>query len=93
MTSLKNRMQFEDGSELAWIDRESLRYEERGYVALVWVDFGPGFFSRTKVIKLSSIANWHEKPEGQPDVISAQKQLEIVEKVRKYYSGRPVVVE
>jgi len=86
-------MMFEDGSQLAWIDRESLRYEDNGFIALIWIVPGPGFFSRTTVIKLSSLCSWHERPDGQSDVISAEKKLEIVEKVRKYYAGRPVISE
>jgi hypothetical protein len=42
----RNVRVFEDGSSVAWIHRENVRYSENGFSVLVWVDWGPGFFRR-----------------------------------------------
>jgi hypothetical protein len=81
-------MTFEDGSFIEWADRESLRYTEPGYVALLWVDYEPGFFNRGRVLMMKSLCRWHEAPAGEPLELSSNKQEEIVEKVRKYYGSR-----
>lgn len=35
---------FYDGTTIEWPDKESLKYSDNGYVAMIWVDYGPGIF-------------------------------------------------
>ena len=85
-----DKVAFDDGSSIEWVNRESLRYIEPGYVALLWVDYEPGFFNRGRVLMMESLRRWHEAPANDAFEISSAKREEIVEKVRKYYGSRPL---
>jgi len=79
---------FNDGSSIEWINREGLRYIENDFSVLIWVDFASGFFSKERIIKLSSIKYWNSKPSGCSDVISNDKKKEIISKVQQYYQSQ-----
>lgn len=84
-------MLFDDGSSIEWEDRQSLKYDEgNGYMALIWVDDEPGFFSRGMVLMIQSLDRWREAPTGCSLEISNEKKQEIVNKVRKYYGRKPL---
>lgn len=86
-------MLFDDGSSIEWEDRESLQYREvDGHIALIWVDFEPGFFSRGRVLMIESLDKWHTVPEGRSLDLSNEKREEIIAKVRKYYGRKPLRV-
>jgi hypothetical protein len=82
----------DDGSRLVWKDRETLCYEDAGRLALIWVDYEPGFFSRGRVIHMSSLERWHQTPQGADEAISDEKKGQIIAKVRQYFGNRPVRV-
>jgi len=87
-------MRFEDGSTLTWTSKESVKYTESGYVADVWVDMDAGFFSRKKIVKLESLRSWTQAPHGIESLeIPESKRMDIVEKIRRYYAGRPIEFE
>lgn len=88
-------IQFEDGTVVAIEDRETVRYTHDDKVALVWVDYEPGFFSRGRVIKLSSIQSWKDsgaQGDVTREIIDSDKE-KIVERVKEYLRGTPVRVE
>ena len=87
-----NKVLFEDGSSVEWKNRESLKYIERGYVALVWVDYEPGFFNNGRILKMSSLRRWYEAPPGSSLEISKDKKKEIISKIQDYYCGKSVRV-
>ena len=91
---LGNTLNFENGSAITWTSRESVRYMEAGYEVEVWVDLGKGFLSRKRVIKSESLRHWTRvPPNASSRDISSSKRAAIIEKIRKYYAGRPVEVE
>lgn len=77
-----------DGSSLEWVDKETLRYTESGFSALIWVDFEPGFFNGGRVAKSSSLTSWESRPEGSSSTIEANKKQEILTKVQQYYRSQ-----
>lgn len=89
----KKTVKFDDGSSIIWKDRESLRYEDAFHVALIWLDFEPGFFKRGRVLRLESLARWHAYPAGSREAIQPEERAEIVKKVRSYMRGVPIRVE
>ena len=86
---------FEDGSSIEVVDRETLRYAEGGFEALIWVDAEPGFFKGGRVIKASSIERWNRTPSGASPEIDAEQRRKIVDKALQYYRhyGAKVRVE
>lgn len=83
------KMLFDDGSSIEWSDRESLKYQERdGHMALIWVDFEPGFFSRGRVLMSESLDRWRLVPDGRQLEIQNDKKEEITDKVRTYYGRK-----
>jgi hypothetical protein len=76
-----------DGSQIEWVDKETLRYSENGYSVLIWVDFEAGLFKSGRVIKLSSLSNWQTRPKDKSDIIDELKKNEIVEKIKHYYKS------
>ena len=81
----KQLINFEDGSLIEWEDRETIRYIEGRYSALIWVDFEPGFFSRGRIIRTSSIDEWELSPDEVDKKISASKKMEIINKIEQLY--------
>jgi len=81
---------FDDGSSIEWISKEGLKYAENGYSVLVWVDYEPGFFNNSRIIKSSSLIRWQIKPNGMPDVIDEIKKNEIIEKAKEYFDSKGV---
>ncbi len=91
----KSLIEFDDGSILKWEDRETLRYIEGESSALIWVDFEPGFFSRGRILRSSSIDKWEEDSKGVVTAISEAKKADIINKVKLYYeqNKRKCIVE
>ena len=85
---MSNIYLFNDGSSIEWINREGLKYIENGFSVLIWVDFASGFFSKRRIIKLSSIKYWNNKPNGCSDVINKNKKKEIISKAQQYYQSQ-----
>jgi hypothetical protein len=85
---MRNVFMLDDGSSIQWVDKESLAYKENGFEVTVWVDFEPGFFSRGRILKLSSLGSWSKWPDTGSNVIGREKRDEIIEKVKKYYSAQ-----
>ena len=81
----KNKINFDDGSFVVWEDKETLRYTDCNYSALIWVDFEPGIFSSGRIIKASSIENWEEHPENTDSKISENIKKKIIENIKEYY--------
>ena len=78
-------IEFPDGSKVEWVDRETLRYSEDPKSVLIWVDFEPGFFSRGRIIKASSIQQWESVDTQEASTITNEKRTDIIEKIKKYY--------
>ncbi len=81
----KSLIEFDDGSIIKWEDRETLRYIEGEYNALIWVDFEPGFFSGGRILRSSSIDKWEENSKGVVTAISEVKKADIINKIKLYY--------
>ena len=84
---------FDDATSITMLDRETLLYEEANYSVAIWFDFMPRFFSRGRILHKSSIQQWKDFPSENDPNISAAKQDEIIEKVRKYWLRAPVEIE
>jgi hypothetical protein len=84
---------FDDGGRITWKDKETLRYEESGYVALVWVDYEPGFFRRGRILRQESLERWNVFPKGAEELISSNKKTKIISRVRQYFGSTPVRIE
>jgi hypothetical protein len=84
----KISIKFPDGSSVAWVDRETLKYSDGSHSVLVWVDFEPGFFSKGRIIKASSIQEWESAGDGVK--ITEDKKTEIINKVTKYYEQNKI---
>lgn len=80
----------EGNSSIEWVDKETLRYTENGFSVLVWVDYEPGFFSRGRIIKSSSIVKWDEKPDNGSDLIEPWQKQKIIGEIQKYYDSQKV---
>ena len=78
----------DDGSSLEWVDKETLRYKESSFSALIWVDFEPGIFNGGRVIKSYSLTSWESRPEGSSSIIEVNKKQEILTKVQQYYRSQ-----
>jgi hypothetical protein len=82
---MRRQLTFDDGSSIAWNDRETLRYSDGHRTALVWLDYESGLFSRGRVIRTSSIEKWEKDAKtGIAEPIHAAMVLIILEKVRAY---------
>lgn len=75
-------------SSVEWEDRETLRYSENGFSALVWVDYEPGIFSQGRIIKSASIVKWNAKPEGTSDHIEPGQKQKIISEIQKFFASR-----
>lgn len=82
-----SKKNFEDGSFIEWVDRETLNYCEGNFSVLVWIDFEPGLFSNGRIIKSSSITTWDKKPNGQSELIDEYKKKEVILKIQQYYKS------
>jgi hypothetical protein len=78
---------FPDGSSIDWVDRETLRYSKGEYSALVWCDFGEGFFSSERIIRTDSLLNWEKAPQGESPMISSVWKQTILSRVANYYDS------
>jgi hypothetical protein len=87
---MKNPIQFTDGSSIEWVDKETLRYSDGSHTVMVWVDFEPGFFSKGRIIKASSILKWDSCPSNEPAEISDETRSQIIGKVTDYYKRHKV---
>ena len=87
---MSNRIEFEDGITIEWVDRETLRYSDHARSALIWVDFEPGWFSRGRILKTSSICKWESYPREEAEEIFEEKKKQIVEKVQEYYKRQKI---
>lgn len=81
---------FDDGSHIAWKDKETLLYEELGYAVLLWIDYEPGFLKRGRIIRSESLERWHVFPVGSSETISFENKVRIIERVRQYFGNVPV---
>lgn len=87
----KAKFFYKDIISIEWVDKETLRYsEEGGRSALVWVDFEPGFFKRGRIIRMSSIKNWDERPGFASRLIDANDRAKIVDAIIAYYEYQNV---
>jgi hypothetical protein len=84
---------FEDGSSIAWVDRETLRYEAADRHVLVWVEYETGFFKRGRVIRGESLRLWSDSSGRQGPEISPSDRIDIVTKVQSYFSDVNVRVQ
>ena len=80
-----NDFRFEDGSAIEWVDRETLRYSEGEFSLLIWVDFGPGFFSRSRVLDVSRLKTWTTKPATTSPSLTDADRERVLRKVADYY--------
>jgi hypothetical protein len=87
---MSNKIKFEDGSSIEWVDRETLRYADEIHSALIWVDFSPGWFSRGRILKAASITRWESCPADRSKEISGEEKKQIFEKVQEYYKRQMV---
>ena len=79
---------FNDGSSIEWVDKETLKYSEKEFSVLIWVDYYKiGFFKYGRVIKASSIEKWNTEAESSIELISANKKNEIIKKIQLYYES------
>lgn len=79
---------FNDGSSIEWVDKETLKYSEKEFSVLIWVDYYKvGFLTYGRVIKASSIVNWNTTAEGSLEIINASKKHEIIEKIQQYFKS------
>jgi hypothetical protein len=78
---------FYNGKSVEWVDRETLKYSNGGFSALIWVDVEPGFFPNGKIIKSSTIKNWKTVPEGYPELITDCEKQEIIKTIQEYYKS------
>lgn len=84
---------FSDGSSIEWIDRETIKYQEAGRYAFIWVDYAPGFFSRGRILKSNSIEYWHYLIGDTEQRISNEERKTIIRKVIDYYAVKGVRLE
>lgn len=84
---------FFDGTTLEWLDRESLKYTDNGYVVIIWVDYGAGLFKVKRKLKTESLSEWNEIPENGTKEIGEYKKKEIILKVQLYYALQKVKCE
>lgn len=84
---------FENGVVITTEDKETIRYEDGGKVALAWVDHEPGFFKRGRIIRLSSLEHWKNSSCQDQRRISDEDQRKIIEMITRYLHGIPVQVE
>lgn len=79
---------FNDGSSIEWVDKETLKYSEKEFSVLIWVDYyKAGFLTYGRVIKASSIVNWNTRAEGSLEMINTSKKYEIIVKIQSYYKS------
>ena len=83
----KSQQEFSDGTTLEWIDRETIRYTEGQSYVDIWVDFAPGFFSKGRVLRKSSLEQWTETPDSTSSQFDSKKLAEIIDKVQQYYDA------
>jgi hypothetical protein len=81
-----------DGSQITWIDRETLEYSETGRSTLVWVDYGPGLFSKKRVLRTSSILEWNPATRAGSVAmeITPADRARIIRAVSDYYEAEGV---
>jgi hypothetical protein len=76
------------GSSLTWVDRETVRYTEGEFSALVWVDYEPGFFARGRIIRTSSLATWETTPANAQREISPEQKQRIGADIQEYFRSQ-----
>lgn len=86
-------VRFDNGVAITTQDKETIRYEDGGKVALVWVDHESGFFKRGRIIRLSSLQHWKNLSSQDQAKISDEDQRKIIEMITRYLHGVPVQVE
>jgi len=82
---MSQSFEFPDGSSLRWVDRETLRYKKGAFEVSIWVDFEPGFFSRGRILRSSSLTEWSAFPSGTAEEISNSDKEDIINKAIEYY--------
>ncbi len=80
---MPQKIEFDDGSSVLWVNREGVEYRKGEFSVGVWVDYGPGFFSSNRIIIAASIFKWDTKPDGVPWEIDENTKEEIISKIRK----------
>ena len=86
-------MTFADGSKLSWESKETLIYEKDNQMVSVWFDFGPGLFSKKRIVKMSSLKNWQVCPIGITTEISSVEAADIVSKIKVFCPKLDVEIE
>lgn len=81
----KKPFRFDDGTTIEWVDRETLRFSDGDFSALIWVDFGPGLFSRERVLDVSRLKNWTTTPKGVSTSLTETDRDKILRRVEEYY--------
>jgi hypothetical protein len=82
MGKIKN---FEDGSVIEWLDKETLRYKKNKCYIDVWVDWKEtGWFSSTRIIKVSLLKNWNCTDNTINKIINDVDKKDIIDKINQY---------
>lgn len=82
---------FPDGSTVAWLDRQTVRYKRHGFVVLVWIDFDEGLSIGKRVIKVESIQSWTEMPQPNCDrSISPAARDAIIRTISEFFAERRI---
>ncbi len=91
----EKKIDFEDGSSVEWMDKETVKYSRSGKNALVWVDYEPGFFSSGRIIRSGEILGWQNDNGETISSIDPEEKKQIVDKIVAYYEklGKKISVE
>lgn len=88
---MRKDQSFPDGSTVAWLDRQTVRYERDGFVVLVWIDFDEGLSIGKRVIKIESIQSWTEIPHPNCDrSISPATRNVIIRTISEFFAERRI---
>lgn len=82
---------FEDGSIIEWLDKETLRYKRNNCYIDIWVDWKEtGWFSSTRIIKISLLKNWNCQSDTTRIIDDADKK-DIIDKINQYFKKKCLV--